>query len=83
MVTENQRANRDHDATHARRSAHVDPGRRVPQVLDADAVHWRLAAQPVAQRMAAPGSQVVQEVVEGLGMGTVQLSYLLIGGAWR
>jgi len=33
--------------------------------------------------MAAPGSQVVQEVVEGLGMGTVQLSYLLIGGAWR
>jgi len=40
------------------------------------AVHGRRAAQPVAERLAASGRQVIQELAERPGMGAVQISAL-------
>jgi hypothetical protein len=47
-------------------------------VLDAQVAHGRRAAQPVAERLAASGRQVIQELAERPGMGAVQPGYLLI-----
>ncbi len=41
-------------------------------------VHGRRAAQPVPERLAASGRQVIQELAERPGMGAVQPGYLLV-----
>ena len=55
-----------------------DQSEAISQVLDAHVVNGRGAAQPVAERLAAPGGEVIQEVAERLGMDAVQPGYLLL-----